>query len=219
MSPASTGEIGLAQRVNAVVESYWKSKGNSSKDAITIAKDHIIQIQQDFAKTGLNVLTGIGTLIAYVAGKKFVLCEHRVGYFQPELKTNKLWYASMGSGQYLCDPFLGFLRRVFWKDHQPTLAEGIFAVTWALQQAIDLNTGGIAGPIQLATLSLADGTRPVAKTVPNDDLSEHVSYAKAAENYLSRYRDVRQSPHRASDPAVEWRAGVDERCCSVISRK
>src|SRR5690606_12875728 len=57
-----------------------------------------------------------------------------------EQATGDIPFIAVGSGQQLADPFLAFLRRIFWKDHLPTLNEGIFAALWTLKHAIDLNT-------------------------------------------------------------------------------
>ena len=130
------------------------------KDHTIIAKAVTTSAKKDLADTGLQVGSQIppnnraplGALIAFPTEKDLHLYEYPVGDLQPTQKTRGLWHVSMGSGQMLCDPFLGFLRRIFWPKVQPTLSEGIFAVTWALQYAIDLNTGGIDGPIQIAIL-------------------------------------------------------------------
>lgn len=197
---ATTGMVGHAQRVNAIFGNYWEGKANRNKDRITIAKELTAQVVSDFQHTGVrhdvpvnqpNSLQ-VGALMAYPERGAFHLCEHPVGTFQPEFKTEKLWYTSMGSGQMLCDPFLGFLRQVFWPDRQPTLSEGIFAATWALRHAISLNPGGIADPLQLATLT-RDGKRPFARILQEAELEEHATNAADAESYLSRYFEERQA--------------------------
>lgn len=54
-----------------------------------------------------------GALLAFPCNHIPHLCEFEVGTLQPELKTNKLWYVSMGSGQTIADPFLALMREVF----------------------------------------------------------------------------------------------------------
>jgi len=46
---------------------------------------------------------------------------------QPECKTTDCWYASMGSGQSLADPYLALMRRSVWQDGQPNIEEATFA--------------------------------------------------------------------------------------------
>ena len=50
----------------------------------------------------------------------------------------------MGSGQPITDPFLALMRSIFWGDGLPTVQDGTFAVTWALEHAIEVNPGGSA---------------------------------------------------------------------------
>ena len=96
---------------------------------------------------------GYGALIAFHSNKESHLCEFTWNGFQPELKTKDIWYVSMGSGQNIADPFLGFIRSVFWKGGLPKYQDAIFAVAWTLQHVINLNTGGIQGPAQIAVLN------------------------------------------------------------------
>lgn len=71
---------------------------------------------------------------------------------QPEWTTNDLPFVSIGSGQPIADPFLAWIREVFWRKRLPTLAEGRFAVYWTLTHAIRTAPGGIGPPIQMAAL-------------------------------------------------------------------
>lgn len=103
---------------------------------------------------------------------------------QPELKTTGIWYASMGSGQLIADPFLGLMRKVFWDDGMPSMQEGIFIAAWTLQHAIDVNAGGVKGPIQLAIL-----TKDSARMLTEDELAEHQESASGAEAHLRLYKD------------------------------
>ena len=83
-----------------------------------------------------------------------MIVKHRPVLFQfdfqaaGEQATADIPFIAVGSGQPLADPFLAFIRRVFWKDHLPNLNEGIFAALWALSQAIEVNPGGVSNPIQ-----------------------------------------------------------------------
>jgi hypothetical protein len=107
-----------------------------------------------------------GCLVAFQLGASYKLLEFSVAHLQPEFKTPGLWFASMGSGQPITDPFLGFLRRVFWppqKQESPGISEGIFFATWALIHAIDVNPGGINGPLQLAVLKTDETGQPRAR--------------------------------------------------------
>ena len=97
------------------------------------------------------------------------------------------WYASMGSGQLITDPFLGFMRRVFWRDDLPASQDGIFAVTWALQNAIEINPGGINGPMQIAVLGPGKKGQLFARLLEDSELAEHKVYVEGAISHLRNY--------------------------------
>ena len=144
---AGSGGVGLCQRFHAIVTQYWNDGRNKRKTPIEVGKELCTDSINDFKSTFVQKLD-FGALLAFSSKGDFHLLEFEHGTFQPELKTKNLWYVSMGSGQPMCDPFLGLMRKVFWKNSPPRLNEGVFAVTWALQHAIDLNPGGIKGPLQ-----------------------------------------------------------------------
>jgi hypothetical protein len=65
----------------------------------------------------------------------------------PEVIIRDLPFVSIGSGQMIADPFLAFLKRIFWKERLPSVSEGIFTVVWTLKHALETAPGGIAPPI------------------------------------------------------------------------
>lgn len=132
-----------------------------------------------------------GSLLAYTAGGKFFLCEFALNDFQPEFKDSSMWYVSMGSGQLIVDPFLGLMRKVFWGDSPPHCNEGIFYVAWALQHAIELNPGGINGPLQIAVLAGSGGNYK-ACLLDDEKLGEHLDHVTGVNDYLAKYKDILQ---------------------------
>ncbi len=182
---AGTGQVGLGQRFSAQVQSLRQtSPFPRSPHAIEVAKSVATETIKDFASTFCDK-GQFGALMAFVTKEGFHLCEFQVKDFQPELKTKNLWYVSMGSGQPITDPFLGLMRRVFWKDNMPRLNQGVFAVTWALQHTIELNPGGINGPMQIGILDPSKSTK--ARLLTDDELSEHIDSVEGAERYLANY--------------------------------
>jgi 20S proteasome alpha/beta subunit len=180
---AGTGQIGLGQRFCNLVNRGYNDKKFSGKDHIQMANEMAHLAIQDFAHTGANRGT-YGALVAFQANHEIHLCEFAVADFQPEFKTTGIWYASMGSGQLIADPFLGLMRSVFWKEGMPSLQEGIFIATWTLQHAIDVNAGGVNGPIQLAVL-----TKEGARMLTEDELTEHQENVSGVISHLSSYKD------------------------------
>lgn len=196
---AGTGQIGLGQRFTAVVRKAWDEKLFRDND-IDIAKTLCAKGIEDFSSTHAP-MGQFGCLVAYPTGNKANLCEFAISDFQPELKTDRLWYVSMGSGQPICDPFLGLMRKVFWKDGLPTHQDGIFAVTWAIQHAIELNPGGINGPVQIAVLSTTKGELR-ARLLTDAELSEHINNVDAAITHLGDYANILRGKGPQNTPDI-----------------
>ena len=186
---AHSGSVGLAQRFTALVQKASDGRlFSNEKSPIEIGKTLCRMSLDDFQQTGVGVPVNFGALVAFSAESRLNLCELEMGTLQPELKSAKgLLYVSMGSGQMICDPFLGLQRRIFWKDGEPPrLSEGVFATVWTLQHAVDVNPGGIKEPIEVAVLERIKGS-VVARQLDSDDLSEHLNNIEDLEQYISQY--------------------------------
>ena len=197
---AGTGAMGLTQRLCGVVEKAWKEKAFKGT-AVEVGKMLCRGAIQDFSSTGVKQ-GEFAAMVAFPVQHKLELCEFALSDFQPEFKTDKLWYCSMGSGQLITDPFLGLFREVFWHDGPPTLHDGMFAVTWVLDQAIKLNPGGVNGPIQIAILERIDATKTKARFLTDSELGQHRENVAAAKAHLRKYRDELQPKNTANIPEV-----------------
>jgi ATP-dependent protease HslVU (ClpYQ) peptidase subunit len=119
----------------------------------------------------------------------------------PEMATDDLPFVAIGSGQNIADPFLAFLRHVFWKDHLPNIPEGGFAVMWTLIHAIRTAPGGIAEPIHLAVLQM-EGTQPSARLLSDKELREHRVMVEEVEGYLNSFpKSLQPGEHEAEPPS------------------
>lgn len=194
---AGTGQIGLGQRFCDLVDRGFSDRKFVGKNGIQMASEITHLAVSNFSHTGASK-GGYGALAAFSAGNDIHLCEFGITDLQPELKTAGIWYASMGSGQLIADPFLGLMRRVFWDDGMPSLQDGIFIATWTLQHAIDVNAGGVNGPIQLAILT-KDGN---ARMLSEDELTEHLENVSGVVAHLRAYKDKLSGISTLSIPEV-----------------
>jgi len=184
---AGSGQIGLGQRFSAVVQNAWNAK-QFRGSAIEVGKILSAEGIKDFAST--TAPKGqFGCLVAFPLNNNMHLCEFSPVDFQPELKTDRIWYVSMGSGQQICDPFLGLMRKAFWKQGPPTTQDGVFAVIWAIQHAIDLNPGGVNGPVQIAVLALNKGECH-SRLLSEAELAEHINSVDGAIAHLGDYANI-----------------------------
>ena len=150
---AGTGHIGLGQRFIFQVAQLYKNGGFSKADnrePVTIGRELSKSAIHDFAST--RVPQGqYGALLAfplkYDSKDEVEMIEFQVSDFQPEVKTEHLWYASMGSGQPIADPLLGLVREAYWKDGVPDVKQGLFAATFVLYLACNMAPGGVSEPI------------------------------------------------------------------------
>lgn len=201
---AGTGEVGLGQRFTDLVTQLRATDGFTKAQYLEIGRTIAKNACEDFANT--HAKGGFGALVAFCCAGKFYLCEFQVSDLQPEFKTPDQRFVSMGSGQMITDPFLGFLRRVFFPNNEdiPKLTEGVFLVTWALENAFDLNPGGIKEPAQIAVLENdTDAGRFKARLLNEDELQEHKSSAEGAEAHLAMYRNLLGGEDALDIPSLE----------------
>ena len=191
---AGTGSVGHGQRFKAVVEDCWQNKMFSGTTNIPI--DVCVNLSaatlSNFVKT--NTSRGAyNALVAFSLGTDPVLCEFD-DTFQPHLKTEQEWFCSMGSTQPITDPFLALMREIFWSKGQPTVQEATPVVTWTLDHAIALNTGGVNGPARIAVLAHRQRNNLEARLLKDSDLDEHRSWIQDAKSLLSEALHVEGGP-------------------------
>ena len=105
----------------------------------------------------------------------------------PEMASEDLPIVAIGSGQKLADPFLAFLRRVFWAEKPLTITDGIFATVWTLLHVLEVEPGlGLSEPIEVGFLRVENGS-PVAVKLSQDELGEYRQYVAEAEKHLAEF--------------------------------
>lgn len=197
---AGTGYIGHGQRFCAVVRRLWDDKAFIGKPEIEIGKMLSSEGLKDFAQTHIQQIA-YSVFVTYVAEDKPCLCELPGGQaaFQPEIKDPEdLWFASMGSGQQITDPFLALFKEIFWKDGPPNVQGGIFMAMWALRHACEVNPGGIKGPNRIAILAREKG-KLRARMLGDDELAEHGNMVNEATRHIASFKDVVEGKAGTSD--------------------
>ena len=205
-----SGQVGLSQLYCDRVEGLWRDNKLGRSTGLpdvqrlvygAIYQDAQIAIAGAAASVPLignvNAATLVLTnsLIAIPVGglngsAELIQCNH-LG--MPEAATNDLPYVTIGSGQSLADPFLAFLRRVFWPDAPPNLADGVFATVWTLRHAISVTPGGVSEPIQVATLAKHRGRELSASILASEQLQEHRQNVLEVERYLASFTEAPQN--------------------------
>jgi 20S proteasome alpha/beta subunit len=204
---AWSGHNGLGQQLGAIVESKQPEFKNQRYDA------HIAKLQ-DALRPLVNSALNTAGLAARVVGNSAAMGDSLCGgllaagfkdglrlveitpQVAVEYMTKDLPFISMGSGKPSADPFLGFLRNVFWPSDLPTIQEGALAAYWTIRHAIDMKVFGVGFDVDVFTVQLAAKTF-TARKLDDAELAEHLDFIKEAEQAL---RGVRESMIRPPAP-------------------
>ena len=194
----SSGFVGLAQRIAGRIEKNHQhlTKQDENRSKNELRKDmwtEILEHEFKVANTVVPVLghqvaqssCNNGYLMAFAASGGPCLIQFNQ-CFAPESATDKLPYVALGSGQYLADPFLAFIRRIFWPNRLPTIPEGEFATWWTLHHAIKTATAGIGEPKQIMALQKS-GADYLPKELTPEECKEHEEAVGRVEEYLADF--------------------------------
>ena len=192
---AGSGRVGLGQRFADVVGAIRSDSRFQEWTALSITKTICAEVVDDFASTRSR-RGQFGALLAFAACDGFQLCEFSAGDLQPELKTPDRWFASMGAGKPIADPFLAFLQRAFFTSSPPGLAEGVFAATWALDYTVGLGSGVGTRSEQIAVLAEERPDLPLtARRLTEIEIADCLAEVRAAEKHLASFRRASDSSH------------------------
>ena len=166
-----SGQVGLAQFFKNEVEQLWKSeicfKNKTVEQVrlkITDALRKHLKREREFASSTRDVLETMmiqneltsHTLIALPIKKGPTLLEFPLTLSSEE-KDERFPTVAIGIAQPIADPFLCFLRRVFWPDQLPTIGQGKLAAYWVLDYSIKASPGNVSLPIKMAILENSNG--------------------------------------------------------------
>jgi 20S proteasome alpha/beta subunit len=207
-----SGPIGLGQRFNGEICQLWDNRAFSNKkpfqamaEIAKVLRAHL-QVEYSAAQSAQPIIgpqvaqQGVvsTTVVALPISKEACLFQFdQQG--APEQATADLPFVAVGGGQAIADPFLAFLRRVFWPDRLPSLAEGTLAIVWTLKHAIEVAPGGVANPTQLVELK-QEGGDFVARELTEDQQGEHLEFVAEAERTLTRLGQPSKASPEPDDP-------------------
>jgi hypothetical protein len=197
---AGTGSLGLRQRFRDIIEDALGNDLLRKSRPIELGKYFSATALQDFSSTRAPMGT-FGAMLAFSCQNIPYICTFDPESFQPELIETRLWYDSMGSAKPITDPFLALMRKAFWTSGPPLVHDAVFAVTWALEHAVEVNPGGVNDPIRIAVLERQGGSLK-ARLLSEDELLEHKQNVAAAYNALRTFRDRQASVEAGDSPDV-----------------
>lgn len=183
---AGTGQIGMGQRFTKIVSDAHDAKLFQGKQ-VDVARQLAGLARNDFASTGC-AQGQYGALVAAPMEDSGCLVEFAVSDFQPELKTAKLNFVAMGSGQLLAEPFVSFVARTFWESKTPDVQSAIFGVHWALAHTLRTAPGLVGPPIAIATLT-KQKKGWCAELLSDEVLGEQAQHMAAIEDSIAKYKE------------------------------
>ncbi len=111
-----------------------------------------------------------------------------------EYAADGLPFATIGSGAAIADPFMAFVKDVLWpKNGLPSLADATLGVMLTMGHAINANTGGVGGAIQLAQLRKQSGSY-AAVILEENDTREHTESVGALKKHIRSWFDLKAAP-------------------------
>jgi 20S proteasome alpha/beta subunit len=194
-----SGDVGLAQMFAKAIGDAWQRREFSGKSpnetgqllrqAIwkQLAPEVIIakQAAEAFGQGSIQRVVTCSAVALPVSDTHCLFQFDHQGI--PTEATPGLPFFALGSGQMIADTFLAFLRKVFWPQRPPELAEGLLAAVWTLRRAIETTPGGVGDPIQITTLC-REGKSWVARERREEEWQEHLQDIQDAEGVLRDFR-------------------------------
>ncbi len=181
---AFAGDQGQAARFKVLAESNYLQLSNAAHPL-----DYPLMLAGSLAKqfqaTGITNVS-VNTVLTFPHNGVCYCCGFE-GAMQPRLLDVDHFYLALGSGKLSADPFLRFLVDTFCQSGQPTVREGVFLATWTVQHVIDVNPGGVAGPIRVAVVEVASGGY-AARELPDSEIGEHQQAIESARDALRDWR-------------------------------
>ncbi len=187
---AFAGDQGQAARFKVIAEASVANAVGATHPLVyplSLSQAIIGQLQSTgIATNQVNVNTFLGFLHSGAC-----YCCAFEGAMQPRLLDHDHYYAALGTGKLSADPFLRFLTDTFCKPGQPPGVHlATFLAAWAVQHVIDVNPGGVAGPIRIAVFERDAAGIFAARELPPTEIDAHV---QAIDDAAQALRDWRQA--------------------------
>lgn len=184
----SCSDLGFAQRYRNKLSKKWSTLPRDIDEKINELSAIGLQefYETHFPQHKLDV--PISFLIGFVHQDKHYLVGLPEGDFQPISYDTDHWYCTLGSGAEIITPFIGFIRKIYWKDEPPTVAQAIFHAYICLKLAVEINAGGVNGEIHIGIIEKDEKTGQYnAKKQDENDMAYNDQMHDAAIDYFANF--------------------------------
>ncbi len=176
---------------------FAKLRDEFNKDAQVAFKMAALAINVLGPQARASVVSS--TLVALAAKDNELQLVEFDSQCNPETVKPEIAFSSIGIGKSIADPFLAFVKYLFWKDHLPSMSDGNFAVVWTLKHACRIAPSGIREPIQMAVLAM-EGTQPKARKLPREEILDHELHVDEVEDYFRKYQEEQKPSTKEPEP-------------------
>jgi hypothetical protein len=190
---AFAGDQGQAARFKLITETMAPqivSAAHPLLHGVNLSQQILAQLNS----TGIppqNV--GVNAVVGFAHGGGCHCCVFE-GSLQPRLLDKDHYYVALGSGKLSADPFLRFVVDTFCTPGQPPGVHlATFLATWTVQHVIDVNPGGVAGPIKVAVFEKSASGAYVERELPTAEIEAHCQAIDDAAKALRDWRNGIQS--------------------------
>ena len=208
---ASSGPVGLGQQICHIIASDAKEIHNRNYHSyVTLAQKKIRELLDPAWTTARIAAQAIGnaaladavcgSLLAarFKDGIKLIEISPQGGW---EFLTDNLPFVCIGSGKQNADPFVRYLRSIFFDQQPPNLNEAVLAAYWTVRASIDAGSPGVGIGIDVFVLDNSDPKSAVARKLEAADLAEAQGFMQEAEDSWRGIRDrIRGQGAAASEP-------------------
>lgn len=210
---AFAGDQGQAARFRFFAESMV-SQIAASPHALLHSVDLSRSILTQLDSTGIPPNSvGVNAVLAFIHGAGCHCCVFEAA-LQPRLLDDDHCYAALGSGKLSADPFLRFIFDTFCTPGQPPPVHlAAFLAVWTVQHVINVNPGGVAGPIRVSIFERNVTGSFDAKELSTAEIEAHTLAVDNAAKSLRDWRNgiqggaaarnVEAPPQPEAGPAVQ----------------
>lgn len=200
---ATSGSPPIGDEYETIIKRYQKNfSGRSYELATKKLKDEIRANVNRHWETADLINKAISMAHAYTLGT----CECLLGAnFKDgirlvqiltegtfDIATKDMPVRVIGTGQMQADPFLVFLRNIFWPDRLPTVDEGVLYAIWAVEYASEVGAPNVGSGINAFSITKY-GNRVSAKEVTEVQIKENQDFIREAKDQLRKIADVRHA--------------------------
>lgn len=145
---------------------------------------------------------GVNAVVGFEHGGACHCCVFE-GALQPRLLDKDHFYVAFGTGKLSADPFLRFVTDTFCTAGAPPKVHlATFLATWTVQHVIDVNPGGVAGPIRISVFEANGSGGYIVRELPTAEIDAHGSAIEDAAKALRDWRNGIQSGAAAGNVAA-----------------